>query len=106
MQIFLKFKERTRERGRWASFSQVEFNAQSVCDFLNAPLIANGIAGRRNHGRLPPVSMVFANCDINLTDAERGDDHIGQLFSGSMFLGHRPIPSILAAPELNLARTS
>jgi hypothetical protein len=78
-----------------ASFPQVKFNAQSVGDFLNASLIANGIAGRRNHGRLPPVSMVFANSDINLTDAQRGDDHVGQLVSGSEFLGHWPSPSSL-----------
>src|SRR4029079_16330402 len=38
-----------------ASFPQLKFNAQSPSDFFNAPLIANRIARRRNHGRLPPV---------------------------------------------------
>jgi len=59
------------------SFPQVELNAQSVCDFLNAPLIADQIAGRRNHRRLPPVSMVFSNTDKYLADAERSRDHVG-----------------------------
>jgi hypothetical protein len=45
------------------SFPQVELKAQTVCDFLNAPLIANRIAGRRNYRRLPPESMVFSNTD-------------------------------------------
>jgi hypothetical protein len=63
--------------GQWTSFPQVEFNAQSVCDFFNAPLITNGIAGRRNHRRLPPESMVFANTNVNLADAQRSDDHVG-----------------------------
>jgi hypothetical protein len=69
------------------SFPQVELKAQTVCDFLNAPLIANRIAGRRNHRRLPPESMVFSNTDRYLTDAQRGDDHVGQLLSGFKFLG-------------------
>ena len=75
------------------SFPQVELKAQSVCDFLNAPLIANRVAGGRNHRRLPAVSMVVSNTDRYLADAERGDDHVGQLLSGSKLLGHGPFPS-------------
>jgi hypothetical protein len=58
-------------------FPQVELKAQSVSYFFNAPLIANRIAGRRNHRRLPPVSVIFANADRYLADAQRGDDHFG-----------------------------
>jgi hypothetical protein len=59
------------------SFPQVELKAQSVCDFLNAPLIANRIAGRRNHRRLPTVGMIFPNADTYLANAQGADDHIG-----------------------------
>ncbi|HXM35503.1 MAG TPA: hypothetical protein VN920_09975 [Pyrinomonadaceae bacterium] len=51
--------------------------SQSICDFLNSSLIADGITRRRNYGRLPTESMVFANADIHLANAQRPDDHIG-----------------------------
>jgi hypothetical protein len=68
-------------------FPQVELKTQSICDFLNAPLIANRVAGRRNHRRLRPISMVFSNTDRYPVDAQPSDNHVGQSFSGSKFLG-------------------
>jgi hypothetical protein len=63
-------------------FLQIELKAQSVGDFINAPLVANSIAGRRKNCRLPPVCVVFANADVDIPDAHRGNDHVGELFSG------------------------
>jgi hypothetical protein len=57
-------------------------------DFLSSPLKADWIARTRNDCRLPAVSMVFANLDIQLSDAYRSDDHLGKLFSSPAFLGH------------------
>ena len=59
------------------SFTQVELKAQSICDFINSPLISNQIAGRRNYCRLPPVSVIFANVDIYFSHTQCRDDHIG-----------------------------
>jgi hypothetical protein len=59
------------------SFPQIKVNAQSICDFFNAPLISYGIAGRRNYRGLPTISMVFSDPDIHLADAQGPDDHIG-----------------------------
>ncbi|MEA2912931.1 MAG: hypothetical protein QOJ15_5012, partial [Bradyrhizobium sp.] len=59
------------------SFPQVKMKSQSICDFFNASLIADGITGRRNHGRLPTESMVFANADVYFANAQCPDDHIG-----------------------------
>jgi hypothetical protein len=59
------------------SFPQVKVKSQSICDFFNASLIADGITGRRNYGRLPTKSMVFANADVHFANAQRPDDHIG-----------------------------
>jgi hypothetical protein len=38
------------------SFPQVVLKAQPVCDFIDASLKADRVAGRRNYGWLPPVS--------------------------------------------------
>lgn len=76
-------------------FPQVELEAQSICDFLDAPLIADQVAGRRNHRRLPPICMVFSNTDRYPADTQRGGNHFGQLFSGSKFLGHATTPWII-----------
>jgi hypothetical protein len=70
------------------SFPEGELNAQSICDFFNPPLITDQIAGRCNYCRLPTGSMIFANLDFYLSDAQRRNDHVGQLFGGSEFLGH------------------
>jgi hypothetical protein len=56
---------------------QVELKAQSIRDFINSPLISNQIAGRRNHCRLPPVSLVFANLNIDVIYSQRRNDHLG-----------------------------
>jgi hypothetical protein len=69
--------KRKLARDRSGSFPQVKLQAQAICDFFHAPLIADGIARRRNHRRLPPESMIFANANIYLADAQRADDHIG-----------------------------
>jgi hypothetical protein len=48
-------------------------------------------AARHNvsdHRRLPPVSVIFADLEIYLADAQRGDDQVGRLLSGFKFLGH------------------
>jgi hypothetical protein len=58
------------------SFPQVKVKSQSICDFFNASLIADGITGRRNYGRLPTESMVFANADVHFANAQRPDDLI------------------------------
>jgi hypothetical protein len=58
------------------SFPKVKLQAQPVCYFLDAPVIANRISGRRNHRRLPPVSMVFSNTDRHPANAQCGDDHV------------------------------
>jgi len=54
-----------------------ELKAQSMCDLLHSPLISDQIAGRRNHGRLPPVSMILANLDFYISYANRRSDHVG-----------------------------
>ena len=59
------------------SFPKIKLEAQFVGDFIDSPLKANRIARRRNNRRLPAISMVFANTDINLADAQRSDDHVG-----------------------------
>jgi hypothetical protein len=66
--------------------------AQSICDLFNSPLISDQIAGTRGDCRLPPASTIFANLDFCLSDAQRRNDHLGQLFGGSEFLGHGSLP--------------
>lgn len=56
-------------------FLQVELKAQSVGYFLNAPLIADRVAGRRDNHRLPTVSMISANPDMHIVDRERRHDY-------------------------------
>src|ERR1700688_3627919 len=43
-----KFAE-VEQVGAQGSFLQVELKTQSVCDFLNSPLVSDQIAGRRNY---------------------------------------------------------
>lgn len=73
------------------SFPKRELKTQSIGDFLNAPLISNQIAGRRNDGRLPAVSMVLAYFDTQLSYTKRRYDHVRQLCGGSEFLRHGSI---------------
>jgi len=70
------------------SFAKGELKAQSIGDFLSPPLISDQIAGRRNDSRLPTVSVVPAYLDTQVSNAKRGNNHVGQLCSGSEFLGH------------------
>ena len=82
---------------------QIELKAQSVCNFLDAPLIANRVAGGRNHRRLPAISLIFSNPYRNLADAS-SDDHVGQLLSAFKFLramGY-PLPKS-RGPDFNSA---
>lgn len=68
-----------------------ELKAQSMCDFFNSPLISDQIARSRNYCRLPPVSMVLTDLYFYLFYTQRRNDHIGELFGCSEFLGHRVI---------------
>jgi hypothetical protein len=61
---------------------QVKLKAQSVGDFLDAPLKTDRIARTRNYGRLPPISMVLTYTDFYATYAQSRDDHFGELFGG------------------------
>jgi hypothetical protein len=57
--------------------SKIELKAQSICNFLDAPLIANRVARGRNHCRLPSIRVVFSNTDRYFADAKHIDDHVG-----------------------------
>ncbi len=70
------------------SLAKGELKAQSIGDFLDAPLISDQIAGRRNDSRLPTVRVVPAYLDTQISYAKRGNNHVRQLCSGSEFLGH------------------
>jgi hypothetical protein len=59
------------------SISQVKLKSEPLCNFLNASLISNQIAGRRQHYRLPSISVIFANADLYLTDVQCRNDHVG-----------------------------
>jgi hypothetical protein len=51
------------------SFPERELKTQSICNFFNAPLISDQIAGRCNNNRLPSISVIFANLNIYVFNA-------------------------------------
>jgi hypothetical protein len=55
-------------------------------------LITDQIAWRVNYCRLPPVGMIPANLDINVSYTQGSNEHIAKLFCGFEFLGHWNIP--------------
>jgi hypothetical protein len=77
-------------------FTQIELKAQSVGDFVDAPLKTNRITRRGNDRRLPPVSMVFANADVHRPNAHCGDDYVRKLIGSFAFLSHRQISDLEA----------